>query len=102
MVERNRKLKNDIMDGYANLLYLQSSQYKDKYAKENFGLFRPGEKVLIVNKPVEPVMFSGSTEVTEEERQAIYEENLRNIRIIDHWRIFLFHRNQIDELKKHA
>lgn len=100
MQERNNKLKREIMDGYGQLRYLQSTQYRDKYAKENLGLLSPGEKVLILHAPAEPVLFSKETELTEEDQQAIYEENLRNIRIIDHWKLFLFNRDKIDELKK--
>ena len=102
MQMRNSKLREEVMSGYDELRYLQSVQYKDKYAKENFGLLKPGEKVLFVNKPPEPVVFNNSSELTDEEREAIYEENLRNIRVIDHWRIYLFNREKIEELKKGA
>lgn len=100
MQDRNDKLKQDIMDGYDQLQYLQSSQYKDKYAKENFGLLKSGEKVLIINQPVVPVLLTNGAEPSEEEKQAVYEENIRNIRVIDQWRLFLFYRDQIEELKK--
>jgi len=100
MQERNNKLKREIMDGYGQLRYLQSTQYRDKYAKEYLGLLSPGEKVLVLHTPAEPVLFSKETELTGEDKQAIYEENLRNIRIIDHWKLFLFNRDKIDELKK--
>ncbi len=100
MKERNRRLHQQVLSGYTDLRYYQSTQYKDKYAKENFGLLRLGEKVLLVSRPSEPVMFSSKTELSEEERTAMYEENLRNIRIVDHWRLYLFHRDQIDDLKR--
>ncbi len=100
MQQRNNRLHHDVLQGYMNLRYLQSGQYKDKYAKENFGLLRPGEKVLVLNKPVEPVLFAKNHDLSPEEKQAIYEENLRNIRVVDHWRIYLFNRDKIDELKK--
>ena len=100
MQERNNRLKREIMDGYGQLQYLQSTQYRDKYAKEYLGLLSPGENVLILHTPAEPVLFSKETELTGEDKQAIYEENLRNIRIIDHWKLFLFNRDKIDELKK--
>ncbi len=32
----------------ANLKYLQSDQYKDRYAKENLNLLNPGEKLIIL------------------------------------------------------
>jgi hypothetical protein len=46
------------------------------------------------------VQVADAGELTEEDQQAIYEENLRNIRVVDHWRLFLFHRDKIDDLKK--
>ncbi len=100
MQERNNRLRDDVLSGYMRLQYLQSSQYKDKYAKENFALLRTGEKAIYVSKPLEPVMFSKTQDLTPEEKEALYEENLRNIRVIDQWRLFLFHRDQIGDLKK--
>lgn len=101
MQERNRKLKDEITDGYAILQYYKSEQFKDKYAKENFGLLKPGEKVLIINTPEsQGDLLLPSGEMTAEEKQALYEERLRNIRIIDHWRLFLFQRNELEDLKR--
>jgi hypothetical protein len=100
MQERNAKLQADVLGGYRELQYLQSSQYKDKYAKEYFNLLRPGEKVLLIQTPDEPVMLSTTHDLTPEEKEALYEENLRNIRVIDHWKLYLFHRDKIDELKR--
>ena len=100
MQERNGKLQADVLDGYRELRYLQSAQYKDKYAKEYFNLLRPGEKVLFIHTPDEPVLFSKNQDPTPEEKEAMYEENLRNIRVIDHWKLYLFNRDKIDELKK--
>jgi cell division protein FtsB len=100
MQERNLRLKHEIMNGYGQLQYLQSEQYKDKYAKENFGLLKPGEKVLILNLPATQDVQSSATELTPEEKEAIFETNLRSIRVVDHWRLFLFERSQIDDLKK--
>lgn len=100
MQERNDALRDDITQGYRDLRYYQSAQYKDKYAKENFGLLRPGEKVLLVHKPDEPVLFRKTNALTDEEREAVYEEDLRAIRVIDHWRIYLFNREKIEELRK--
>ena len=102
MQERNASLRNEVLDGYSELRYLQSVQYKDKYAKENFGLLRPGEKVLYLNKPAVPFVFASSEDLSPDEKQAIYEENLRNIRVIDQWRLYLFHHSQIDQLKNGA
>lgn len=100
MQQRNSLLKNDITQGYNQLQYLESEQYKDKYAKENFGLLRAGEKVLFVSVPNVPLVMQQDTELTAEDRVAIFEENLRNIRVIDHWRLYLFNRSRIDDLKR--
>lgn len=101
MQERNVRLQDQIREGYDQLQYLQSAQYKDKYAKENFGVLRAGEKVLVVQRPADSVSLSQNTaDLTPEEKQAIFEENLRSIRVIDHWKLYLFYRSEIDDLKK--
>lgn len=98
--ERNNHLKQDILDGYAQLMYLRSDQYKDKYAKENLGLLRPGEKVLLIDRPTNVTPLTRATDLTEEEKVALFEENLRNIRIIDQWKLYLFHREKIEDLRR--
>lgn len=35
----------------SDLKYLQSDEYKDRYAKENLGLLNPGEKLIILPDP---------------------------------------------------
>lgn len=102
MQQRNAKLKADISKEYAQLQYYQSDQYKDKYAKENLGLLKSGEKVLIVQKPDNPIESRPNAELTPEEKEAIFEENLRNIRVIDQWNLYLFHRDGIDDLKRNS
>ncbi len=99
MQARNENLRAEIDSGYRQLEYLKSTQYKDKYAKENLGLVNPGEKVLIITRRPEPVFIETHTNLTEEEKQAIFEENLRNIPIVDHWKLYLFHREKIEDLK---
>ena len=102
MEERNKKLRVDVLDGYKEVAYLQSTQYKDKYAKENFNLFRPGEKVLYINKPADAQLLHAARELTPAEKEAMYEENLRNILVIDHWKMYLFNRDKLDELRHGA
>lgn len=102
MQDRNLQLKNDILKGYQDLEYFHSDQYKDKYAKENIGLINPGEHVIIITHDIEPMQFIKPQELTEEQKQAIYEENLRNIPIIYHWSLYFFHPDQIDALKKNV
>ncbi len=101
MQERNLRLKQQIASGYDQLQYLEYSQYKDKYAKENFGVLKAGEKVLIVNRPAESISLSqNADDLTPEEKEAVFEENLRRMRVIDHWKLYLFKRDGVDDLKK--
>ncbi len=102
MQARNAQLKSDISHEYAQLQYYQSDQYKDKYAKENLSLLKAGEKVLILQKSDNPIESRPNTELTDEDRVAIFEENLRNIRVIDQWNLYLFHRDAIDDLKRNS
>ncbi len=99
MQTRNRELKKHIDGEYGRLEYLISAQYKDKYAKENIGLVNKGEKVLIITHKATPSDIVKHIELTPEERQALYEENLRNIRILDHWKLYLFNHDQIQALR---
>jgi len=101
MQERNKKLKDEVLDGYALLQYYKSDQYRDKYAKENFGLFRQGEKVLIINQPSDASKILLPTgELSKVEKEALYEERLSSIRVYDQWRLFLFERKALEALQR--
>lgn len=100
MEQRNLRLKDDILTGHRHLQYLQSAQYKDKYAKENFGLLQPGEKLIVINRPSTVDSALGALTLTPEEEEAIFEENLRNIRVVDQWKLYLFNREKIETLRK--
>jgi hypothetical protein len=99
--EQNEQLRTTIDEGYKNLEYFQSAQYKDKYAKENLGLTRPTEKVLILTENVPGVSLSESSdEQTVTERQeALYRELLRQMPVPEHWKLYLFHREEMEKLK---
>ena len=47
---KNDQLRQRIELGKRELEYYRSTQYKDKYAKENLGLVNPGEQVLIITQ----------------------------------------------------
>ena len=98
---QNSALRTRIVQGYRNLEYYRSQQYKDKYAKENLGVVRPGEKVLILTEK-QPA--SGLTAATDpafaEEREATYLELLRQMPVLEHWKLFFFHPERIEELKR--
>jgi len=99
--EQNRNIALEIDRGYGDLEYYRSDQFKDKYAKENLGRLSPGEKALIITRaePSSPL----DTEVSlseKERREAAYFELLRQMPVIEHWKLYFFRRDRIDELKK--
>ncbi|MDD5740205.1 MAG: hypothetical protein PHO20_05580, partial [Candidatus Peribacteraceae bacterium] len=75
---QNTALRRSIAAGYKELDYYRSVQFKDKYAKENMSMVKPGEKVLIITEQQRPL---DETEVEQgtysEEREAAYLELLR-------------------------
>ena len=100
MSQKNYEIRSEIFGKYSELQYLNSEQFKDKYAKENFGLLRAGEKVLLLGVHKEEELPSPFIEITDEEKQAMYEETLRTISIFDHWKLYLFEHDKIEDLKK--
>ena len=102
----NIRAQNDILragidQGYRDLEYFRSSQYKDKYAKENLGLVNPGEKVLIIQKPTPSLgPNEEESEQRKEQREAAYLELLRQMPILEHWKLYLFEKEKLLELKK--
>lgn len=98
---QNRKVDVDIEQGYHDLDYYRSDQYKDKYAKENLGLLNPDEKVLIITEKKNLVSESSEESMThKEQREAAYLELLRQMPIIEHWKLYFLHRERIEELKR--
>jgi hypothetical protein len=102
IVDQNDILREKIALGYHDLEYYRSAQYKDKYAKENLGLIKPGEKILIITEEVNVVSFPLEEEGSSnsEQQEAAYFELLRQMPIREHWKLYLFHRKKIDELKR--
>jgi cell division protein FtsB len=98
---QNNALKGSIIKGYRELEYYRSSQFKDKYAKENLGVVEPGEKVLIITEKQRSEATPDETNTTyAEEREAAYLELLHQMPVIEHWKLFFFHRDQLEELKR--
>ncbi|MBI5411740.1 septum formation initiator family protein [Candidatus Peregrinibacteria bacterium] len=52
-----RRLETLVYSKPAEVKYLESIQYKDKYAKENLNLINPGEKVIVIPQE-DPVVFA--------------------------------------------
>jgi len=98
---QNRKIAKSIDQGYRDLEYYRSDQYKDKYAKENLGKVNPGEKVLILTQRTQMPSDVPEDELTITERQeAAYFELLQQMPVWEHWKIFLFYRDRVDKLKR--
>lgn len=98
---QNQKLRDHIDESRGDLDYYRSKQFKDKYAKENLGKVNPGEKVLVFTEGSSDVVPIESGEFTPTEaQQALYEEILRQMPVIEHWNLYLFHRDRIDDLKR--
>jgi cell division protein FtsB len=98
---QNTVLRRSIASGYRELDYYRSAQFKDKYAKENLGMVKPGEKVLIITEKERPLDLTPvEAESYAEEREAAYLELLRQMPVIDHWKLYFFHPERIEELKR--
>lgn len=97
---QNDELGKRIQVGYGDLAYARSDQYKDKYAKENFNRVQPGEKMIILTPP--PPSSDDSTIdhlLDEARREAAYLEILRQMPTLEHWKLYLLHREKLKELK---
>lgn len=97
---QNLALRGKIYLGYGDLEYYRSAQFKDKYAKENLGKLNPGEKVLIITDDITRGGIGADEDEITVRKVAAYEELLRQMPILEHWKIYLFNRERVEELKK--
>ena len=99
--DENQKLRNHITYSQQDVEYYESAQYKDKYAKENLNQLNTGERVLIITERKQPIVATAGEVFTPTEKQEVeFEELLRQMPIIEHWKLFLFHKDEIDKIKK--
>ncbi len=98
----NEELRLQVEEGKRDLEYYRSTQYKDKYAKGNLGRVTPGEKVLIITKIPESTVQELLDESIKDVREAAYLELLRQMPVLEHWKLYFFHPEKIDELKTGA
>jgi cell division protein FtsB len=97
----NDKLRSRNSLSQSDVDYYRSAQYKDKYAKENLGKVNAGEKLLILNEKVTAPALDDEGQLTATERQEIeFEELLRQMPVLEHWKLYLFHPERIEELKR--
>jgi len=98
--KQNSALRQNITQGYSELEYYRSAQYKDKYAKENLGKIRPGEQILIITQKNTPSTYDLDNTSISEQQEAAYLELLRQMPIFEHWKLYLFHKEKIEDLKR--
>lgn len=100
IASENKQIATNIEDTYSELEYYRSDQYKDKFGKENLHRVNPGERVLVITQsPDSRTEGEQSTLSEQERRESAYIELLRQMPVIEHWKLFFFHRERIDELK---
>jgi hypothetical protein len=88
-------------DSRRELEYLHSVQHKDKYAKENLGRVRPDEKVLIITPQIIAPEFGEELEgAAKEHQEERFLELLRQMPVIEHWQLYLFYPERVEELKR--
>ncbi|MDA0376189.1 MAG: hypothetical protein O3A80_02675 [bacterium] len=99
--QQNKVLRQQIEQGYQDLEHFKSTQYKDKYAKENLNLVRPGERTLIITQNPEdnPFVLTQPQSEPTQQQEAAYFELLRQMPTLEHWKLYLFHREKIAEIK---
>ena len=94
MAQRNDEARRE-------LEYIDSLQHKDKYAKENLGRMRENEKVLIITPPRTEVPFGEEPDAAGVEQQdARFLELLRQMPTLEHWQLFLFQPERVEELRR--
>lgn len=98
----NAEIAKDIEHGYAELEYYRSTQFRDKFAKENFNRANPGERVLIITSGnlQQTVSDDGETITEKERKETAYIELLRQMPVIEHWQLYLFERSKIEQIKR--
>lgn len=98
---QNEKLRDDIKKTRDSLEYYKSRQFRDKYAKETLSKSAPGEKVLVLSQDPSMLSETLSENASEEDlKEAVYQEILNQMPVIEHWNLYFFHRDKVDELKR--
>lgn len=100
LADENGKIAKNIEQGYSDLEYFRSAQYKDKYAKENLDRYNPGENVIVITQPDDKPDITEDDASEQERKEAAYQELLQTMPVWDHWKLYLFHRDEIEKLKE--
>ncbi len=100
--EQNEQISEKIKQGYEDLEYYRSAQYKNKFAKENLGKVAPGERLVYLHeevkkrtdtKPVDDIL-------NKAKHEAAFTEYMRQLPTWEHWKLYLFNPDKIEELKR--
>jgi hypothetical protein len=96
--EQNEEIRNRIALKQDEVEYYQSSQFKNKFAKEKLQRISPGEHVLVLlpAELVDDVLVETPQQSQKISREA--EESLRLLPIIRHWQMYLFHQDEIESM----
>lgn len=100
LAEENRLIAQGIDDGYQDLEYYRSRQYRDKFAKENLSRLNPGEQVIIINQAAtttHPLEEAG--EARQERTDAAWQELLHQMPVKEHWYLYLFRQEKVAQLR---
>jgi hypothetical protein len=99
---QNEKIAEEIEQGYQDLEYYRSAQFKDKFAKENLNRLNPGEFVVLISEPPKQPITEGPVDdiLERARRDAAFEEYLRQLPVWEHWKLYLFNKEKIEELRR--
>jgi len=100
--QQNERIADKIGRGYRDLEYFRSSQYKNKFAKENLGKINPGEHLVYLNKTPKTNRLNEPVDdiLNKTHHEAAFAEYMRQIPVWEHWKLYLFSKEKIDELKR--
>lgn len=99
---QNNLISAKITQGYEDLEYYRSAQYKDKFAKENLGKVHPGEHLVYINEVIKnkKIMEPIDDIIDKTKHEAAFAEYMRQLPVWEHWKLYLFHADKIIELKR--
>jgi len=98
---QNNALHLRIASRYSDLAYFRSAQYRDKQAKINLNVVKPGEKVLVITENARSLNALPEDNPDQAiEREAAFMELMRQTPVIEHWSLYFFHPERIEELKR--
>jgi cell division protein FtsB len=96
---QNEDIKERIALKKSSVEYYRSTQFKDKFAKENLQLVSPGEYLIIIQNPDEDTAIQNSP-VDTTAGSSLFKQQLRQIPVYRHWQMYLFNKQPIEQLEQ--